>query len=48
MKKTKKIKDGYGDKKFISSQEYEAIKFIDNGGKPNSKKKDLQNCSKGI
>jgi len=39
MKKTKKIKDGYGDKKFISSQEYEAIRFIDNGGKPNSNKK---------
>jgi len=35
--KTKKIKDGYGDKKFISPQEYEAIKFIDNGGEPNSK-----------
>ena len=37
--KTKKFKDGYGDKKFISLQEYEAIKFVDNGGKPNSKKK---------
>jgi len=37
--KTKKNKDGYGDKKFISAQEYEAIKFVDNGGKPNSKKK---------
>ena len=37
--KTKKIKDGYGDKKFISPQEYEAITFIDNGGEPNSKKK---------
>jgi len=35
--KTKKFKDGYGDKKYISSQEYEAIKFIDNGGKPNLK-----------
>ena len=41
--KTKKIKDGYGDKKFISPQEYEAITFIDNGGEPNSKKTNYAN-----
>lgn len=37
MKKTKKIKDGYGNKHFISPIQYEAIRFIDNGGKPNKK-----------
>ena len=40
MKKTRKIlKDDYGNKKFISDEEYYAIRFIDNGGKPNSKLK---------
>jgi len=37
MKKTEKIKDDYGKKKFISQLEYEAIKIIDNGGNPNNK-----------
>ena len=40
MKKTKKLfKDDYGNKKFISDDQYNAIRFIDNGGKPNSKLK---------
>ena len=37
MKKTKKIKDGYGNKHFISEDQYNAIRFIDNGGRPNKK-----------
>lgn len=40
MKKTRKnLKDEYGNKKFISDEEYQAIRFIDNGGIPNSKLK---------
>ena len=35
IKTRKKIKDGYGDKNFLSNEEYDAIRFIDNGGKPN-------------
>ena len=45
MKKTRKIlKDEYGNKKFISDDEYKAIRFIDNGGRPNSnlKKKEYK------
>jgi hypothetical protein len=49
LKKTRKIlKDVYGNKKFISDEEYQAIRFIDNGGIPNSKlkKKEYKYASK--
>tara|TARA_Y100000287_G_C14035417_1_gene263745 strand:- start:241 stop:597 length:357 start_codon:yes stop_codon:yes gene_type:complete len=43
MNKTKKIKDDYGNKKFISDDEYKAIRFIDNGGLPNKKLSKIEN-----
>ena len=40
--KTKRIQQGFIDKNFISDEEYEAIRFVDNGGKPDIKKKNYK------